>query len=46
MHVRNDGSFVGGKKVLGESESGYYIEDRASKIYKMDLRCKGKLGVE
>lgn len=33
MHVRNDGSFVGGKKVLGESDSGYYIEDRTSKIY-------------
>lgn len=32
-HVRNDGAFVGGKKVVEEADSGHYTEDRASKIY-------------
>lgn len=37
--MRNDGAFVGGKKVLEKSDSGYYMEDRASMTY-LQNKCE------
>ena len=38
--MRNNGAFVGGKKVLEEANSGYYTEDRATKIYFFKNGCE------